>query len=93
MDGWSWKIEDFSVTINKVLCNKVLEKKSIYFIDKVALSESKVFQKDTSGERYPNGCAHTSDSTSDPKVPHDGNLVLGFESNAASYNCSLEESE
>lgn len=122
-NGWSRKIEDFSATVNKVLCRKmsvidfifdlsnVLAKASeLNFnilgykgageeinssdcIDKVALPENKVVQKDTSGERYPNGCAHISDSTSDPEVPHDGNLVPGFKSNAASCNCSLEEFE
>ena len=121
--GWSRKIEDFSATVNKVLCSKmsvidfifdlsnVLAKASeLSFnilgykgageeinssdcIDKVALPENKVVQKDTSGERYLNGCAHISDSTSDPEVPHYGNLVPGFESKAASCNCSVEEFE
>ncbi|KAK9269899.1 hypothetical protein L1049_025472 [Liquidambar formosana] len=62
-------------------------------IDKVALPENKVVQEDSSGERYPNGCSHISDSTSDLEVPHDGNLVPGFELNTTSCKCSLEEFE
>uniref|UniRef100_A0A5B7AF11 Putative filament-like plant protein 4 isoform X1 n=1 Tax=Davidia involucrata TaxID=16924 RepID=A0A5B7AF11_DAVIN len=61
-------------------------------IDKVALPENKVVQ-DTSGERYPNGCAQFSDSTSDPDIPHEGSFVPTFESNATSWKCSVEEFE
>ncbi|GMH16502.1 hypothetical protein Nepgr_018343 [Nepenthes gracilis] len=56
-------------------------------IDKVALPENKTPQ----GERYSNGCSHISDSSSNPEVPQEANIVAGLES--ASYNCSLEELE
>ncbi|KAE9458632.1 hypothetical protein C3L33_09468, partial [Rhododendron williamsianum] len=46
-------------------------------IDKVALPENKVVS---------NGCAHFSDSTSDPDVPHEGSSIPTFVSNAASGN-------
>lgn len=64
-------------------------------IDKVALPESKVVQKDSVSERYPNGCSHShiSDSVSDPEVPHDGILVPGFELNSTPCKCSLEDFE
>lgn len=62
-------------------------------IDKVALPENKVVQEDSSGGRYPNGCSHISDSTSDPEVPHDENLVPSFELNTTTCKCSLEEFE
>lgn len=121
-NGWSRKIEDFSATVNKVLCSKISMADFVFYlsdvlakaseltfnilgykgageeinssdcIDKVALPENKVVHKDTSGERYPNGC-DISYSTSDPEVPHDGNLVPGFESNAVSCNCTVEEFE
>ncbi|KAL5847798.1 hypothetical protein ACOSQ3_011322 [Xanthoceras sorbifolium] len=61
-------------------------------IDKVALPENKVIQE-SSGERYPNGCAHISNPTSDPEVPDDGNLVAGYESTATACKFSLEEVE
>ncbi|KAK3019803.1 hypothetical protein RJ639_043382 [Escallonia herrerae] len=61
-------------------------------IDKIALPENKVVQ-DSSEERYPNGCAHFSDSTSDPDIPHEGSFVPTSESNASSRKCSLEEFE
>ncbi|KAF7137921.1 hypothetical protein RHSIM_Rhsim07G0246200 [Rhododendron simsii] len=53
-------------------------------IDKVALPENKVVS---------NGCAHFSDSTSDPDIPHEGSSIPTFVSNAASWKCSLEEFE
>ncbi|KAI3460383.1 hypothetical protein Pfo_017046 [Paulownia fortunei] len=61
-------------------------------IDKIALPENKVVA-DSSGERYPNGCSHFSDSASDPDVPSDGHLVPTSESTATSWKCSLEEFE
>ncbi|KAA8537534.1 hypothetical protein F0562_027142 [Nyssa sinensis] len=61
-------------------------------IDKVALPENKVVQ-DSSGERYPNGCTHFSDSTSDPDIPHEGNFVPTSELNAISWKFSTEEFE
>ncbi|KAL3845307.1 hypothetical protein ACJIZ3_002710 [Penstemon smallii] len=61
-------------------------------IDKIALPENEAVV-DSSGERYPNGCAHFSDSASDPDVPNDGNLVPTSESRATSWKCSLEEFE
>ncbi|KAL1542925.1 filament-like plant protein 4 isoform X1 [Salvia divinorum] len=61
-------------------------------IDKIALPENKVVVESL-GERYPDGCAHFSDSASDPDVPNDGNLVPISESTATSWKCSLEEFE
>ncbi|PIN13399.1 hypothetical protein CDL12_13980 [Handroanthus impetiginosus] len=61
-------------------------------IDKIALPENKAVV-DSLGERYPNGCAHFSDSASDPDVPNDGNLVPTSESTATSWKCSVEEFE
>ncbi|XP_073288169.1 filament-like plant protein 4 isoform X1 [Primulina huaijiensis] len=61
-------------------------------IDKIALPENKNFV-DSSGNSYPNGCAHFSDSASDPDVPHDGNLVPTSDSTNPSWKCSLEEFE
>ncbi|KZV16524.1 filament-like plant protein 6-like [Dorcoceras hygrometricum] len=61
-------------------------------IDKIALPENKN-SVDLSGDRYPNGCTHFSDSASDPDVPHDGNLVPTSESTNRSWKCSLEEFE
>ncbi|ONI32442.1 hypothetical protein PRUPE_1G368000 [Prunus persica] len=60
-------------------------------IDKVALPENKVVEKDSS-ERYQNVCVHISNH-SNPEVPDDGNLVSGYESNAAPCKISLEEFE
>ncbi|XP_059637562.1 filament-like plant protein 4 [Cornus florida] len=63
-------------------------------IDKVALPENKVVHDSLGlGDRYPNGCAHFSDSTSDPDIPHEGNFVPTFEPNTTSWKCSLEEFE
>ncbi|KAF2324678.1 hypothetical protein GH714_016225 [Hevea brasiliensis] len=62
-------------------------------IDKVALPVDKVLQRDSSGERYQNGCAHISSPTSNPEVPDDGNLVSGYGSNATLCKVSLEEFE
>ncbi|KAG8632360.1 filament-like plant protein 4 isoform X2 [Manihot esculenta] len=56
-------------------------------IDKVALPENKVLQRESSGERYQNGCAHISSLTTNPEVPDDGNLVSGL------CKVSLEEFE
>lgn len=62
-------------------------------IDKIALPENKAVV-DSLRERYPDdGCAHFSDSASDPDVPNDGNLVPTSESTATSWKCSLEEFE
>lgn len=61
-------------------------------IDKIALPENKVVV-DSLRERYQDGCAHFSDSASDPDVPNDGNLVPTSESTATSWKCSLEEFE
>ncbi|XP_075518901.1 filament-like plant protein 4 isoform X3 [Primulina tabacum] len=69
-----------------------METGSFDCIDKIALPESKT-SVDLSGDRYPNGCAHFSDSASDPDVPHDGNLVPTSESTNPSSKCSLEEFE
>lgn len=55
-------------------------------IDKVALPENKAVQVST-GERYPNGCAHVSN----PEIPDDGHVVAGYESKTAA--CTLEEFE
>ncbi|CAE5959592.1 unnamed protein product [Arabidopsis arenosa] len=46
-------------------------------IDKVALPESKVVDKDSSQEIYENGCVHN-----EPGVPCDENRVLGYESDS-----------
>ncbi|KAL7175174.1 hypothetical protein ACSBR2_028889 [Camellia fascicularis] len=72
--------------------NNEAETNCSYCIDKVALPENKVV-RDTSGDRYSNGCAHFSDSTSDPDIPHEGSFISTFESNATSWKCSLEEFE
>ncbi|XVF73890.1 hypothetical protein PTKIN_Ptkin13bG0017100 [Pterospermum kingtungense] len=120
-NGLSHKIEEFSVTYNKVLCSLVslndfifdlstvlaiaselrfnvlgyksdeVEINSPDCIDKVALPENKVTQKDSSGI-YQNGCAHISNSTSNPEVPDDGNLVSDYELKQSS-KFSLEEFE
>ncbi|XP_057503215.1 filament-like plant protein 4 isoform X2 [Actinidia eriantha] len=71
--------------------NNEAETSSSDCIDKVVLPENKVV-RDTSREGYPNGCAHFSDSISDPDIPHDGSFQT-FKSNAASWKCSLEEFE
>lgn len=121
--GLSQKIEEFSVTFNKILngntslvdfifdLSHVLAKASeLRFnvlgykcsegeinspdcIDKVALPENKVLQRDPSGERYQNGCTNISSPTSNPEVPDDGNLVSSYGSNAALCKVSLEEFE
>ncbi|CAL5418447.1 unnamed protein product [Camellia sinensis] len=72
--------------------NNEAETNCSYCIDKVALPENKV-ARDTSGDRYSNGCAHFSDSTSDPDIPHEVSFISTFESNATSWKCSLEEFE
>ncbi|KAI7991832.1 Filament-like plant protein 4 [Camellia lanceoleosa] len=68
--------------------NNEAETNCSYCIDKVALPENKVV-RDTSGDRYSNGCAHFSDSTSD----HEGSFISTFESNATMWKCLLEEFE
>ncbi|KAM7517249.1 hypothetical protein LguiA_006832 [Lonicera macranthoides] len=68
--------------------NNEAETNSPVCIDKVALPENKVVQE-SSGERFPNGCAHFSD----PDIPHEGSVVPTSESNASSWKCSLEEFE
>ncbi|CAL5349395.1 unnamed protein product [Camellia sinensis] len=72
--------------------NNEAETNCSYCIDKVALPENKVAW-DSSGDRYSNGCAYFSDSTSDPDIPHEGSFISTFESNATSWKCSLEEFE
>ncbi|XP_043712663.1 filament-like plant protein 4 [Telopea speciosissima] len=62
-------------------------------IDKVALPENKVVQDDLASEKFPNGGAHISHSTSDPEVLQDGSPIPGFELNSKSCKCSLEELE
>ncbi|KAF9683123.1 hypothetical protein SADUNF_Sadunf05G0179400 [Salix dunnii] len=62
-------------------------------IDKIALPENKVLQKNSSGETYQNGCANISSPTSNPEVPDDGNLLLGYGSNTTSCKVSLEDFE
>ncbi|XP_022876058.1 filament-like plant protein 4 [Olea europaea var. sylvestris] len=59
-------------------------------IDKIVLPENKGVV-DSLGKRYPNGCAHFSDTTSDPDISHDGNLVPTSESTTPLWECSLEE--
>ncbi|OMO87445.1 hypothetical protein CCACVL1_09037 [Corchorus capsularis] len=118
----SHKIEEFSVTYNKVLCSNVNLDDFIYdlstvlakaselrfsvlgykgddveinspdCIDKVALPENKVIQKDSSGGIYQNGCADISNPTSNPEVPDDGNIVSDYESKE-SCKFSSEEFE
>lgn len=56
-------------------------------IDKVALPENKLPE----GKSYSNGCGHVSDSSSNPEVPQDANVMSGFESQSCKY--SLEEFE
>ncbi|KAL7199740.1 hypothetical protein ACSBR2_021946 [Camellia fascicularis] len=68
--------------------NNEAETNCSYCIDKVALPENKVV-RDTSGDRYSNGCAHFSDSASD----HEGSFISTFESNATTWKCLLEEFE
>ncbi|KAK1362316.1 Filament-like plant protein 4 [Heracleum sosnowskyi] len=58
-------------------------------IDKVALPENKVVTNST--QVYTDGCAHFSDSTSDPDIPHDVPFVPTSELKAASWNYSLED--
>ncbi|XP_073124449.1 filament-like plant protein 4 isoform X2 [Henckelia pumila] len=72
------------------LKNNEVETGSSDCIDKIALPENKA-AANSSGERYPNGSGNFSDSTSDPDVPHDGNLVPTSESTAKSWKCSFEE--
>ncbi|KAH0695248.1 hypothetical protein KY285_022345 [Solanum tuberosum] len=52
--------------------NENLDDFSATYVE-VALPENKGLQH--SGEVYANGCAHFSDSTSDPDIPHEGSLV------------------
>ncbi|XP_043709359.1 filament-like plant protein 4 isoform X2 [Telopea speciosissima] len=62
-------------------------------IDKVALPENKVSLDDPVRERFPNGCALISHSTSDPEVLQEGSPIPGSELNSKSCKCSLEELE
>ncbi|XP_065880555.1 filament-like plant protein 4 [Euphorbia lathyris] len=59
-------------------------------IDKVALPENKVLQRESSGERYQNGI---SSPTSNPEVPDDANMVSSYGSNTTLCKVSLEEYE
>ncbi|KAK8580027.1 hypothetical protein V6N13_143166 [Hibiscus sabdariffa] len=98
-NGLSHKIEEFSVTYNKVLCSILslndfifdlstvlaksselrfnvlgykgseMEINSRHCIDKAALPENMLTQRDSSGGRYQNGCAHISSPTSNPEIP------------------------
>ncbi|CAI9777881.1 unnamed protein product [Fraxinus pennsylvanica] len=72
--------------------NSAIETVSSDCIDKIALPENKGVV-DFSGERYPNGCAHSSDPSSDPDFLNDGILVPTSDSTATSWKCSLEEFE
>ncbi|KAL2894819.1 Filament-like plant protein 4 [Bienertia sinuspersici] len=56
-------------------------------IDKVALPEN----KSPHGASYSNGCGNISDSSSNPEVPQDANIMSGFESRPS--KCSIEEFE
>ncbi|XWS14479.1 hypothetical protein CRYUN_Cryun35bG0013100 [Craigia yunnanensis] len=121
-NGLSYKIEEFSLTYNKVLCSIVSLNDFIFYlstvlakaselrfnvlgykgnevelnspdcIDKVALPENKVTQKDSSAGIYQNGCPHISKSTSYREVPDDVNVVSDYESKQSS-KFSLEEFE
>lgn len=75
--------------------DKDIENSSSDCIDKIALPENIGIQK-SSGERYGNRCAHFSDSTdstSNPDIPHEGTFVPTSEFKTLSWNCSLEEFE
>ncbi|CAA3030165.1 Hypothetical predicted protein [Olea europaea subsp. europaea] len=72
--------------------NSVVETGSSDCIDKIALPENKG-TLDSSAERYSNGCTQFSDSTSDPDILHDANLVPTSELTASSWKCLLEEFE
>lgn len=65
-------------------------------IDKVALLENKIVDESSTG-RFSisnDNCAHISDSTSDPEIPHEGNLIPSSESTlTSSCKWSLEEFE
>ncbi|KAJ8762213.1 hypothetical protein K2173_007369 [Erythroxylum novogranatense] len=117
------KIQEFSVTFNKVLSSEssltdfvfglshVLAKagelrfnllgfkgceteiSSPDCIDKVALPENKVADKDSSGEGYQNNCDHVSSPNSNPEVPDDGHLMSSYVPNGTSCKISLEEFE
>ncbi|KAL6212824.1 hypothetical protein ACLB2K_018040 [Fragaria x ananassa] len=60
-------------------------------IDKVALPENKVVERDSS-QRYQNHCVDISNH-SNPEVPDDGNLVSSFGSEASPCKISVEEFE
>lgn len=62
-------------------------------IDKIALPENKAVQKDSKNKRYENGCAHTSNPTTDTEVLDNGNIVSGYETKTTSCQFSLEEFE
>ncbi|KAJ7966850.1 Filament-like plant protein 4 [Quillaja saponaria] len=62
-------------------------------IDKVALPENTLVQEDSSGERYQSGCSQIPIPCSDPEVPDDGNLVLGYEPNTTMCKYSVKELE
>ncbi|KAE8724956.1 Filament-like plant protein 4 [Hibiscus syriacus] len=117
-NGLSHKIEEFSVTYDKVLCSiaslndfvfdlstvlakagelrfnvlgykgNEVEINSPHCIDKVALPENMVTQRDSSGGRYQNGCAHISSPTSNPEV-----LDNGYESKQSGKFSSEEFQE
>ncbi|CAK7346232.1 unnamed protein product [Dovyalis caffra] len=90
--GLSQKIEELRFNVLGYKGNEA-EINSPDCIDKVALPENKVVQKDSSGETYQNVCANVSSPTSNPEVPDDGNLVPGYGSNTTSCKVSLEEFE
>ena len=69
------------------------ETNSLDCIDKIALPENKLVQDNSSGERYQNGCSRVLNPCSDPEVPDDGNLVLGYGVNVASQKMSSKEFE
>ncbi|KAF9611441.1 hypothetical protein IFM89_032411 [Coptis chinensis] len=117
------KSEEFSDSVNNVLCSKIslgdfilnlsnvlakasdlsinlfgsksseVENISSDCVDKVTLLEKKVVQDDSFREKFPNGCAHISHSTSDPEVLREGSLSPGSDLKFVSCKCSLEELE
>ncbi|CAI9753395.1 unnamed protein product [Fraxinus pennsylvanica] len=72
--------------------NSEVENSTSDCIDKIALPENKG-TLDSSAERYSNRCNQFSDSTSEPDIPHDANLVPTSELTTSSWKCLLEEFE
>ncbi|CAO2817757.1 unnamed protein product [Amaranthus hypochondriacus] len=116
-DALGNKIEQFSNSFTRVMCNEISIDDFIFAlsdvlakanklsfrvlgykgsetevngpdcIDKIALPEN----RSPLGDGYSNGCGHISESSSDPEVPQDTNVMSGFESH--SCKCSIEEYE